>query len=250
MTQKLTNKTALVTGASGGIGRAVALYLAHAGARVAVHYGSNHRAALETLAAIEAAGGSAFPLGADLRDGDQRQALLEQLDQQGVDQLDILVNNAGIGLMGHIDQTAEEDFARVFDTNVKGAFFLTQALLPRLRDGGAIINVSSVVALSAYPACIAYSMSKAALNAFTRSLASELGPRRIRVNAVAPGATDTAFIGDLSLHPDARAALESATAFQRLGQPEEIASVVAFLASPGGAWITGQIVTASGGMHL
>lgn len=247
MNQLLTDKTALVTG---GIGRAVALRLALAGARVAVHYGSNRQAAQDAVAEIEAAGGNAFVLGADLRDGEQRQALLEQLDRQGVDRLDILVNNAGIGLMGHIDQTAEEDFARVFDTNVSGAFFLTQALLPRLRDGGAIINVSSVVALSAYPVCIAYSMSKAALNAFTRSLAAELGPRRIRVNAVAPGATDTAFIGDLSLHPDACAALESVTAFQRLGQPGEIASVVEFLASPGGAWITGQIVTASGGMHL
>jgi 3-oxoacyl-[acyl-carrier protein] reductase len=246
----LTEKTALITGASGGIGRAVALQLAHCGARVAVHYGSNRESAVAIVAAIEAAGGSAFALGADLRDGAQRTALLEQLDQQGVDQLDILVNNAGIGLMGHLGQTTEEDFARVFDTNVKGAFFLTQALLPRLRDGGAIINVSSVVALSAYPVCIAYSMTKAALNAFTRSLAAELGPRRIRVNAVAPGATDTAFIGHLALHPAARAALEAATAFQRLGQPEEIARVVTFLANPDGAWITGQVLNASGGMHL
>lgn len=250
MKQNLTGKSALVTGASGGIGRAIALRLAQAGAQVAVHYGSNRQRAEQTVQAISDAGGSAFVLGADLRDAKQRQSLLEQLEQKGWDKLDILVNNAGIGFMGDLAHTSEEEFARVFDTNVKAAFFLTQALLPRLRDGGAIINLSSVVALKAYPICIAYAMSKAAMNAFSLSLAADLGPRRIRVNTIAPGATATDFIGDLSLNPDALAALENAAAFQRLGQPDDIASVAEFLASPGSAWITGQVIQASGGMHL
>ncbi|MCK8683280.1 SDR family NAD(P)-dependent oxidoreductase [Pseudomonas umsongensis] len=250
MTQALIGKHALVTGASGGIGRAIALRLASAGACVGVHYGNNREGARATVQAIEELGGRAFAVGADLRDSSQVRALLAQLDEHGCEHLDILVNNAGIGLMGNIAQTSEQDFARVFDTNVKGAFFLTQALLARLRDGGSITTISSVVSLAAYPVCIAYAMSKAAINSMTLSLAAELGPRRIRVNAVAPGATATAFLGDLALHPDALQALENATAFQRLGQADEIATVAEFLASPAGAWITGQTIQASGGMHL
>jgi NAD(P)-dependent dehydrogenase (short-subunit alcohol dehydrogenase family) len=250
MTQALSGKTALVTGASSGIGRATALRLAAAGAQVVVHYGKNRYGAQNTVKEIEAKGGTAFAVGADLRDAGQHSILLDQLDQHGYEHLDILINNAGIGLMGSIAQTSEEDFARVFDTNVKGTFFLTKALLPRLRDGGSIVTVSSVVSLNAYPVCIAYAMSKAALNAMTLSLAAELAPRHICVNTVAPGATATAFIGDLALHPDALQALENAAAFQRLGQADDIASVIEFLASPAAAWVTGQIIQASGGMHL
>jgi NAD(P)-dependent dehydrogenase (short-subunit alcohol dehydrogenase family) len=246
----LDGKTALVTGASGGIGRAIAIRLAKAGARVAVHYGSGEERARETVTSIGAVGGRGFAVGADLRDTSAIAALLATLAGQGCDPLDILVNNAGVGSSGSLAETSEPEFDRLFDTNVRGPFFLTQAALPRLRDGGAIVNISSMVSIVAYPSCIAYALSKAALNSFTRSLAAELGPRRIRVNAVAPGATETAFIAAFLQNQTVVAALEGATALGRIGTPDDIAAVVEFLVSPGGAWVTGQILQASGGMHL
>lgn len=246
----LNDQTALVTGASGGIGRAIALKLAQLGARVAVHYNGNRQRALETVGMIEAEGGSALAIGADLRNPKDISAMFDSLSEHNFVTLDILVNNAGIGLNGRLDGTSEADFDLMFDTNVKGTFFVTQAGLPRMRDGGVIINISSMASIPAYPDLIAYAMSKAALNMFTRSLAVDVGPRQIKVNAIAPGATATDFIGYLTSNPDARAALEGASVFGRLGQPEDIASVVEFLVSPGGQWITGQVIQASGGMHL
>jgi 3-oxoacyl-[acyl-carrier protein] reductase len=172
------------------------------------------------------------------------------LTGHGFDALDILVNNAGVGFAGGLADTSESEFDRLLDTNIRAPFFVVQAALPKFRDGGAIVNISSMVSIVAYPGCIAYALSKAALNSFTRSLAAELGPRRIRVNAVAPGATDTKFIGDLMQDPKIVAALNAAAALGRVGQPEDIAPVVEFLVSPAGAWINGQVVQASGGMHL
>jgi NAD(P)-dependent dehydrogenase (short-subunit alcohol dehydrogenase family) len=246
----LAGKTALVTGASIGIGRAIALRLANAGARVAVHYNTHRGSAEDTVAEIESAGGEAIAVGADLKHTAEIEALFQALDRHGFDPLDILVNNAGIGLGGSLADTAEADFDRVIATNVKGPFFVAQAALPRLRDGGAIVNISSMVSVTAYASCIAYALSKAALNSFTRSLAADLGPRRIRVNAVAPGGTDTDFTGGALKTPQLIQILEGMTAFGRVGQPDDIAAVVEFLVSPGGAWITGQVIQASGGMHL
>jgi len=244
----LDGKTALVTGASGGIGRALALRLARAGAAVAVHYNSHAERAADLVAAIEATGRRAIALSADLRSVPAIASMFTALAEQKFEALDILVNNAGIGVTTNLAQTSEALFDDVVDTNVKGPFFVTQAALPLLREGGSIIAISSMVSLSAYPGCIAYAMSKAALNAFTRSLAAELGPRHIRVNAIAPGATETEFIGAYMQNPALVSALEGLTALGRIGKPDDIAAAVEFLASPGGAWITGQVIQASGGM--
>ena len=252
--QFLQGRTALVTGASRGIGRATALRLAQAGALVCVHYGLRADAARETVDLIERQGGRAFALGADLAACDTIGPLFAALDAElaayRAAGLDVLVNNAGLGEMLTMAATDEAQFDRMFAVNVKGSFFVTRHALPRLNDGGRIINISSMVAFAAYPACIAYAQTKAAVNSLTRSLAAELGPRRITVNAVAPGATSTDFIGDLASDPAFMDALRAGTALNRIGEPGDIAGVVAFLASPDAGWITGQVIQASGGMHL
>jgi NAD(P)-dependent dehydrogenase (short-subunit alcohol dehydrogenase family) len=254
MTRLLEGKTVLVTGASRGIGRAIAVRLAAAGALVCAHCGTNSDAALETVRQIEAAGGRAFAIRADLaRLGEIRESfatLDREISARGASGLDILVNNAGVGVMGRVADCDEATFDRLFNVNVKGMFFVTQLAIPRLNDGGRIINISSMVSVAAYPICIVYAQTKAAVNSLTRSLAAELGPRRITVNAVAPGATATDFIGDLMKDTTMIAALEAGAALGRIGAAGDIARVVAFLASPDGGWITGQVIQASGGMHL
>ena len=244
----LDGKTALVTGASGGIGRAIAIRLAKAGARVAVHYGSGEERARETVAMIEAVGGRGFAAGADLRDTSAIAALLATLAGQGCDPLDILVNNAGVGSSGSLQETSEAEFDRLLDTNVRGPLILGGTSPPAGRRGdrqhlvdGVDRRLSQLYRLRAF---------EGRANSFTRSLAAELGPRRIRVNAVAPGATETAFIAAFLQNQTVVAALEGATALGRIGTPDDIAAVVEFLVSPGGAWVTGQILQASGGMHL
>lgn len=250
----LPEKFALVTGASRGIGRAIALKLAEQGAIVAAHYGRRREDAEETVRLIEAAGGKGFAIGADLAKSADLEMLFCSLDSEmanrGLDAIDILVNNAGIGGGGGIENMKEPNFDRLFATNVKGTFFVTQRTLPRLRDGGRVITISSMVALAAYPGSIAYAMTKAALNSFTVSLAAELGKRGITVNAVAPGATETDFIAEYLADPTSASYFASAAALGRIGLPGDIAGAVAFLASAEGGWITGQIIQTSGGMHL
>lgn len=244
----LTGRTALVTGGSRGIGRAIAERLGRDGARVAVHYGSNGTAATEAVAAIEAAGGEAFAIGQELGVPGDAAGLWEQFDRHA-DGLDILVNNAGIvGGRGFAD-IVEEDFERVFAVNAKAPFFITQLGAERLRDGGRIVNVSSGLSRAAVmPDLIAYSMTKAALDVFTRNLSKVLGPRGITVNAVAPGIVDT----DINAHwlrtsDEARADAASMSALGRVGTPSDIADVVAFLASDSGRWITGEWLDTTGG---
>lgn len=250
MTASLAGKFALVTGASRGIGREIALALAAEGATVCAHYGARADGAAETVRAIEAAGGHAFALGADLGDMAAIDLLFAELDSRGQANIDILVNNAGVGTMASLAETDEALYDSMFAVNLKGLFFLTRRAIERMRDGGRIVNISSMVSQAAYPACVAYAMTKAGVNCFTTAMAAELGPRRITVNAVAPGATATEFLGPLAEDPTIMEALGKAAALGRVGAADDIAKVVAFLASPAGGWITGQVIQASGGMHL
>lgn len=250
----LAGKTALVTGASRGIGREIALELARHGAKVAVHYGQRREGAEETARMIRDQGGSAFVLGGDIADLAQIEAMLTELDNGLAawdrSELDILVNNAGIGGGGSIRDVTTEKLDALIATNVRGVFLLTQRAIGRIADGGRIINITSMVGLAAYPGSIAYALTKAAQNSFTASLAVELGPRKITVNAVAPGATDTDFIAALMAVPELVSFYSEKVPLKRIGRPDDIAPVVAFLASDAGRWITGQVIEASGGMHL
>ncbi|GAB2857414.1 SDR family oxidoreductase [Streptomyces deserti] len=244
----LTGRTALVTGASRGIGRGIAERLARDGARVAVHYGRNETAAKETVAAIAAAGGSAFAIGVELGTPGDAEALWEEFDRHA-DGLDILVNNAGIGTAHPIEEIDERHYDRVFAVNVKAPFFLVKHGLDRLQDGGRVINVSSGLARTAvFPHLMAYAMTKGALDVFSRDLSKVLGPRGITVNSVAPGIIDTDNTADLLYGTEdgwARAAAISALG--RVGETADVADVVAFLASDAGRWVTGSWVDATGG---
>ncbi|MGW5660373.1 SDR family oxidoreductase [Streptomyces sp. NPDC003758] len=244
----LAGRTALVTGASRGIGRGIAERLARDGARVAVHYGRNEAAAKETVAAIEAVGGSAFALGVELGLPGDAQALWEAFDRHA-DGVDILVNNAGIGGARPLSEIEEEEYDKVFAVNVKAPFFIVRRGLDRLRDGGRVINISSGLSrTAAIPQQIAYAMTKGALDVFTRDLSKVLGHRGITVNSVAPGIIDTDNTAEL-LHgtQDGAAWAASISALGRVGTPADVADVVAFLASDAGRWVTGSWVDATGG---
>ncbi|GAA1351796.1 SDR family oxidoreductase [Streptomyces beijiangensis] len=244
----LNGRTALVTGGSRGIGRAIAERLGRDGARVAVHYGTNETAAKETVAAIEAAGGSAFAIGQELGVPGDAAALWEAFDRQA-EGVDILVNNAGIGTSQPFGQTDEAEYDRLFAVNAKAPYFLSQLGLDRLRDGGRVINISSGLSHAAMmPETLTYAMTKGALDVFTKYLAKVVGPRGITVNAVAPGIVDTdinaAWLRD---NEAAQAQAAGFSALGRVGAPDDIADVVAFLASDDGRWVTGQWIDATGG---
>ncbi|HYZ53502.1 MAG TPA: SDR family oxidoreductase [Streptosporangiaceae bacterium] len=245
----LTGRTALVTGSSRGIGRGIARRLARDGARVAVHYGENAKAAEETAASIEADGGSSFVIGAQLGVDGDAERLFAEFDKQA-DCLDILVNNAGMGLFSLIDKVTPEEFQKVVAVNVQAPFFLAKEALKRLRDGGRIINISSCVTRVAFPEFIAYSLTKGAINTFTLTLAKGVADRGITVNAVAPGFVDTDMPAEVLSNPEVFAQATGMSAFNRLGQVEDIAGIVAFIASDDARWITGQIIDATGGLHL
>ncbi|HUR08832.1 MAG TPA: SDR family oxidoreductase [Nonomuraea sp.] len=246
----LTGRTALVTGASRGIGRAIATRLAREGARVAIHYGSNDAAAKETVAAIEAAGGQSFAVRAELGVPGDAEALWAAFDAQA-DGLDILVNNAGIlGDQAEIDGVTREGFERLFAVNTTAPFFITQLALPRLRDGGRIITVGTMLTRGiAMPGAIDYAMSKAALDVLTTVLAKQLGPRGITVNTVAPGVIDT-DMHEGRLVGEALAWLSSLSPLGRLGTPADVADVVSFLASDDSRYVTGHRLDVSGGTTM
>jgi 3-oxoacyl-[acyl-carrier protein] reductase len=250
VTLSLAGKSALVTGASRGIGRAIALKLAAAGASVVVHYGRNAAAAAAVATEITAAGGKAVTFGADLADPDAVRSFWARLDPiLGSASLDILVNNAGVGGQATIGTITEADLDRVLQVNFKAPFLLIQGAMPRLRDGGRIINISSMGTRAAYPAMAAYAPSKAALEALTLLLAVELGPRNITVNAVLPGATAT-DMNTRARDPELSQVIAKTIALGRVGQPEDVADIVLLLASEQGRWITGQRIDASGGQRL
>ncbi|MBT2226676.1 SDR family NAD(P)-dependent oxidoreductase [Nonomuraea sp. NEAU-A123] len=247
----LAGKTALVTGGSRGIGRAVALRLAAEGALVAVHYGSDEGAAKETVARIEEAGGRAFTVQARFGDEGAVDRLFEGLTAGLAGRgLDILVNNAGIGSGNPISQVTPEEFGRLLAINVATPFFVIQCALPLLNDGGRIINMGSTASRFAVSTQIGYTVSKAALESMAPSLANELGGRGITVNTVAPGAVRTDLTAGFTSIPEVVAGLEAITALGRLGEPEDVADVIGFLAGPQGRWITGQTIDASGGTYL
>jgi 3-oxoacyl-[acyl-carrier protein] reductase len=247
----LTGKVALVTGASRGIGRAIAERLASDGAEVAVHYGSNEAAATDTVAAIKAAGGQAFPVRAELGvDGDVDTLFAALVDGLAGRPLDILVNNAAIATFtATVEKATREQFDREFAVNVRAPFFIIQRALPLLRDGGRIINISSGVTWYATPQ-IVYSMTKGALNVLGRSLANTVGDRGITVNNVSPGVTDTDLNSWLHDSDEAASSITDIVALNRIGQPAEIADTVAFFASDDSRWITGQTVEVNGGLYL
>ncbi|MEU3373983.1 SDR family oxidoreductase [Streptomyces sp. NPDC006660] len=244
----LDGKTALVTGGSRGIGRGIAERLGRDGARVGVHYATNEAAAKETVAAIEAAGGSAFAVGQELGVSGDAAALWEAFDREA-DGVDILVNNAGIGWPVPFGEVTEETYDRFFAVNARAPFFVTQLGLSRLRDAGRVINISSGLARAAMmPQTLTYAMTKGALDVLTRNLSKVLGPRGITVNSVAPGVIDTDINADwLRADDGAWAATAAMSPLGRVGEASDIADVVAFLASDDGRWITGQWLDATGG---
>jgi 3-oxoacyl-[acyl-carrier protein] reductase len=249
----LKGRTALVTGASRGIGRAIAERLGGDGATVAVHYASDEAAANDVVAAIEQAGGHAFPIRAEFgRNGVESEvaALFAGLEAGlSGERLDILVNNAGILDPTPIEQLTPDAFERSFEINVEAPFFVVQGALPRLPEGGRIINISSATTRIASP-FLHYAMSKGAIDALSRTLAQRLGRRGITVNSVAAGVVDTDTAAWLDSSPDLRAQVTSTIALGRIGEAADIADVVAFLASDDARWITGQSIEASGGQWL
>ncbi|MEU8432034.1 SDR family oxidoreductase [Streptomyces sp. NPDC029216] len=244
-----------MTGASRGIGRGIAERLAADGALVAVHHARNVEAAAEVVDSIRATGGDAFPLRTELGVPGDAQALYSAFDaellRRGIEpRLDILVNNAAVSGSARIHEVTPELVDRIFSVNVTALLFVTQEGLTRMPDGGRIINLSSAITRMSYPESVVYSMSKGAVNTLTLALAKELGPRGITVNAVAPGFTATDMNAKLRTTPEGVARLAGLSVFDRIGNPSDIAGLVAFLASPDSLWVTGQRLDASGGMHL
>ena len=245
----LSGKTALVTGASRGIGRASALALAKAGAQVLVHYSSGEKEADAVVAEIRKAGGKADKVGADLRQAEGPHALAKQVRAIVGGRLDILVANAGISKSASIEDTRVEDFDNLFAVNVRAPFFLVQQLLPAMCKGSNIVFVSSLVAHATAGTLSAYAATKGAVDTLVKHFAAALGPRGIRVNAVAPGVVET----DMSNFTKTEAGRDTALGMQalkRLAQPDDIGAVVAFLASDEARWITGDTVNVDGGSKL
>jgi 3-oxoacyl-[acyl-carrier protein] reductase len=252
----LQDKTALVTGASRGIGRATASALAAAGARVLVHYGRSAKEAESLVSEIETKGGHATAIAADLGTSGGAALLTKQVRSVVGNRLDVLVLNAGISKAARIADYTVEDFDTLFATNVRSPFFLVQQLLPILGEGSNIIVVSSIGAHAVVgkpgldnPSLLAYTSTKGALETLVKNWAAILGPQGIRVNAVAPGVIDT----DMSSFAKTDAGREvtlGMQALKRIGKPEDVADVVAFLASNGARWITGGSIPVDGGSKL
>jgi 3-oxoacyl-[acyl-carrier protein] reductase len=252
----LRGKTALVTGASRGIGRAIASALANAGAQVLVHYGRSAQDAESLVTAIRSRGGHADAIGADLGTPEGATLLAKQVRSIVGDRLHILVSSAGITKAATIKEHTVEDFDDLFATNVRSPFFLVQQLLPILGEGSNIIVISSLGARAVAgtpdldkPSILAYAATKGALETLVKNWAAILGPRGVRVNAVAPGVIDT-DMSNFTKTEAGRSVALGMQALKRIGKPEDVADVVAFLASDGARWITGASIPVDGGSKL
>jgi 3-oxoacyl-[acyl-carrier protein] reductase len=248
---KLTGKVAIVTGASKGIGAAISKALAKEGAAVAVNYSAGREGAERTVTEIAREGGKAVAIQGDVSKAADVKRLFEET-KEAFGSVDVLVNNAGVFQFDPLEEITEKEFHREFDTNVLGTILATQQALKHFpRTGGSIINLSSIASQNPVPNSSLYSATKGAIDTLTLALAKELGSRNIRVNTVAPGLIDTegnrkiGFVGST----DGNAIAASIPLGARFGQPEEVAPVVVFLASDDASYLTGERISASGGLH-
>jgi 3-oxoacyl-[acyl-carrier protein] reductase len=250
MSNKLTGKVAVVTGASKGIGAAIAKHLAAEGAAVVVNYSSSREGAERVVAEISAKGGKAVAAHGNMTQQAQIEGLFSEA-KKAFGRLDILVNNAGVYEFAPLENVTPELFHKMFDLNVLGLLLATQEAVKHFGpEGGNIVNISSVMATLASPNTSVYSATKAAVNAVTRSLAQELGPRRIRVNSINPGMVETEGVHAAGMaESDFRKQVETQTPLGRIGQPQDIAPAAVFLASSDSAWITGESFYISGGLR-
>ena len=240
----LTDKIAVVTGASAGIGRAIAERLAQEGATVVVNYGTSADKARAVVAGIETKGGKAIAVQADMsRIADARRLIQETVRRFG--RLDILVNNAGMALFKPLIETTEQEFDRVFALNTRGPYFTMQEAAKVIEDGGRIVNISTDGTHMGFPGVTAYLASKGALEQITKGLAHELASKGVTVNTVSPGFTETAMLPDAFRETGAQM-----SPLKRLGTPEDIADVVLFIVTDQARWLTGQNIHASGGVVM
>ena len=250
MSSRLTGKVAVVTGASKGIGASIAKSLAAAGANVVVNYASSREGADQVVAEIAASGGKAIAVQGDVsKSDDVRRVFAAAKESFGA--LDVLVNNAGVFRFDALEAVTEDEFHREFNINVLGTLLATQEALKHFSTaGGSVINISSVVSSNPVAGSVVYSATKGAVDTITRALAKELGERNIRVNAIAPGGVETEGVHTLGIiGSDFQKDMIARTPLGRFGQPDDIARVAVFLASDDAAWLTGERLTASGGLQ-
>jgi NAD(P)-dependent dehydrogenase (short-subunit alcohol dehydrogenase family) len=256
MSTSKRSPVALVTGGNRGLGKSMALHLADRGVGLVITYRGGEVEAADVVKQIEAKGGTAVAIALDVADTRGFGAFAESVKTSlagrfGRDRLDYLVNNAGIGVHASFAQTTEEQFDALVNVHLKGTFFLTQKLLPLMADGGRILNVSTGLSRFAFPGYAAYAAIKGGVEVLTRYMAKELGPRKITVNVIAPGAIETDFGGGaVRDNADLNKALAAQTALGRVGLPDDIGGVVAMLLSPESQWINGQRIEVSGGIML
>jgi 3-oxoacyl-[acyl-carrier protein] reductase len=247
--QKLEGKVAVVTGASKGIGAAIAKALAKAGASVVVNYASSQAGADAVVAAITSGGGKALAVGGDVSKKAEAQGIIDAA-VKAYGQIDILVNNSGVYEFAPLESITEEHFHRQFNVNVLGLLLTTQAAVPHMKAGASIINISSVASSTTPPQSAVYSGTKGAVDAVSGALSKELGPKQIRVNAIKPGLVETEGTKTFQIiGSDMEKEMVAQTPLGRIGQPNDIADIAVFLASDDSRWMTGEQLIASGGLH-